>query len=372
MTNEAENIITQIQKDNAYYKSIIENNSFYIIKTDLEGKYTYLNPFFCKIFGVNAEEWIGKDSLGLIIPEDHQLCIATVEKCFAELNTTHWVILRKPSYKGILSTQWEFKLLADEKGNLNEIMCIGHDITPQVLKQEELQSLVDITAEQNKRLVNFTYIVSHNIRSHVANIIGVINVNEMDDEEDTKQAWEMIKYSTSSLDQTIQYLNKIIGIQTNTNLEVSFLNIYDEIKRVINSIQILVDNADTEILYQFEKDEMLNTNHTYFESIILNLFTNSIKYKSPERPLKINIDVKQEGKYKILTFKDNGLGIDLEKYGDQLFGMYKTFHGNTDAKGLGLFIIKTQIEAMKGKIEVESEVGASTTFKIYFDTSKDS
>ena len=355
----------QIQEDNAYYKSIIENNSFYIIKTDLEGNYTYMNPFFCMMLGLKAEDWLGKESLSLVLPVDHQICVETVEKCFSEPKNTHWVILRKPAPSGIISTQWEFKLLCNDEGVPTEILCIGHDITPLMLKQQELQALVDVTSEQNKRLVNFTYIISHNIRSHVANIIGIINV--MEDEEDSKLAWKMIKESTSSLDETIHNLNDIITVQSNTNLPVSTVYIHQEINRVISSIQVLIDNADTLLVYHFEQDESLITNPVYLESILLNLITNALKYKSPDRPLRLHIDFYKEGKYKVLTVKDNGIGINLDKHKDDLFGMYKTFHHNKDAKGLGLFIIKTQMEAMKGKIKVESEVDKGSTFKLYFN-----
>ena len=181
-----EAIIEQTQKDDTYFRSIIENNSFYIIRTDLEGRYTYLNPFFCKMFSLKAEEWLGRESLSLIMPVDHAACIETVEKCFAAPENSFWVILRKPTPGGVLSTQWEFKILKDEEGNPFELLCIGHDITPLIMKQEELRSLVDVTAEQNKRLVNFTYIISHNIRSHVANILGILNISE--DMEDNAAA----------------------------------------------------------------------------------------------------------------------------------------------------------------------------------------
>jgi PAS domain S-box-containing protein len=356
----------EIQRENDYYKSIIENNSFYIIKTDLHGKYTYLNPFFCQMLSLKAEDWIGKDSLGIIIPEDHQACINTVMLCFAEPDKSHWVILRKPIGNRVISTQWEFKMLTDEEGNFSEILSIGHDITSLILRQEELQTLVGITAEQNKRLVNFTYIVSHNIRSHVANIIGVINLNDMDVDMDDKTALQIINKSTMSLDETLHNLNDIISIQTNINLPSNEINIYSEISRIAESIVILVTSAGTTINYLFDKSEQLKTNTSYFESIILNLITNSLKYKTPNLDLTIDINVYLEGIYKVITFKDNGIGINLNKNGHRLFGMYNTFHGNKDAKGMGLFIIKTQIEAMKGKIEIESELGEGTTFKIYF------
>lgn len=360
-----QDLIEQTQKDDAYFRSIIENNSFYIIKTDLEGRYTYLNPFFCKMLSLNAEEWLGKESLSLIMPVDHAACIETVGRCFADPDTSSWVILRKPIPDGVLSTQWEFKVLKDENGNPCELLCIGHDITPLILKQEELRSMVDVAAEQNKRLINFTYIISHNIRSHVANIIGVLNISK--DLGDNELVLAMIQESTSSLDETLFNLSEIISIQAHTSLPINGLNVFHEINRIIQSINVLITEADTSIVYLFDPSQVLNTNPAYFESIVLNLITNALKYKSPLRPLKIELDLYQEGNYKVLTFKDNGLGIDMEKYRDQLFGLYKTFHKNKDARGLGLYIIKTQIEAMNGKIEVESEVDTGTTFKIYFD-----
>ncbi|MEB0280479.1 ATP-binding protein [Mucilaginibacter sp. 10B2] len=364
---EYDNLYKELLKENDFYKSIIENNSFYIIKTDLEGKYTYMNPFFCKMLSIQCVDWVGKDSMSLIIPEDHQACIDTVTACFVEPEISHWVMLRKPVPKGIIATQWEFKMLKNEEGVPFEILCIGHDITSLVLGQEELEELVGVTSDQNKRLVNFTYIISHNIRSHVANIIGIINLNEADEKDiDDKTALKLIKASINSLDDVIHSLNEIISIQSNTNLVLKVINVQFEIDRIVKSIQILIRNAETTINYLFNPEQQLNTNPTYFESILLNLITNAIKYKSPTLPLIININLFVEGNFKILTFNDNGLGIDLKKHYGQLFGMYNTFHGNKDAKGLGLFIIKTQIEALRGRIEVKSQLGEGTTFKVFF------
>jgi PAS domain S-box-containing protein len=366
MMENTEVLLNQIQIENDYYKSIIENNSFYIIRTDLDGNYTYINPYFCKMLRVSPEDWIGKPSMGLILPYDHQICFDTVAKCFQEPEKSHWVILRKPIPGGVLSTQWEFSLLLDDKGDAKEVLCIGHDITPQVLKQEELQALVEITSQQNNRLINFTYIISHNIRSHVANIIGIINLNTDGDGEEKKMSWDLIQTSTNRLDETIQNLNEVISIQSNTNLPLSNVFIKQEIVRICESIEILVLEAKTIIDYQIDSQSYIYTNSAYFESILLNLLTNAFKYKSADRDLRITISIEKRDHYKVLIFKDNGSGIDLNKYKDELFGMYKTFHGNTDAKGLGLFIIRAQIEALKGKIEAESEPGVGTTFKIYF------
>jgi len=104
---------------------------------------------------------------------------------------------------------------------------------------------------------------------------------------------------------------------------------------------------------------------TYLESILLNLVSNAIRYSNPDRKPVISITWSEENNIKTLQISDNGIGIDLEKYGDKIFGMYKTFSNNIDSRGIGLFITKNQIDAMGGNISVESEPNVGTTFKIY-------
>ncbi|RZK35575.1 MAG: PAS domain S-box protein, partial [Hymenobacter sp.] len=223
----------QIQKDNAYYKSIIDNQSFYIIKTDLEGNYTYLNPSYCKVMGIAQQDWIGKSPFTLVMPEDHSLCLETMQSCFADPDKTHWAIIRMLSPKGILITQWEFSLLWEDTLNAEAFLGIGHDITPLIKKQEDLQSLVDVTALQNKRLNNFTYIISHNIRSHVANLSGILDITDMNDPEDRNFSFSILRKSVGALDETIHHLNDIISIQDNTNLPKSVLHIKNEVNKIL-------------------------------------------------------------------------------------------------------------------------------------------
>jgi PAS domain S-box-containing protein len=361
----------EIQTDDTYYRSIIENNSFYVIKTDIEGNYSYMNPFFCQQFRIKPNEWLGRPSIDLIIPADHQACIETVQKCFTTPGESHWVILRKPHFTGIVSTQWEFKAIMDDDGKPAELLCIGHDITSLIMRQQELQALVDVTADQNKKLLNFTYIISHNIRSHVANIIGIIDLNENGSPAEKELGWNMMKKSITGLDATIHNLNEVINIQTNVNLPIKMVFLKRAIDSIIDSIRVLFDKDNTTISYNFDEAAFLLTNPAYLESIMLNLITNALKYKSTKRPLAIELSMTREKQFEVLTFSDNGTGINLEQNGDKIFGMYKTFHGNVDAKGMGLFIVRNQIEALGGKIEIESEVDKFTSFKIFFPLHKD-
>jgi signal transduction histidine kinase len=234
-------------------------------------------------------------------------------------------------------------------------------------KQKQLQALTDVTADQNKRLLNFTYIVSHNIRSHSANLTGLINlIDNTNDEEEKLALFKMLKTSTEKLEETIQNLNEIISIQNNLNQAKVKLNLKKEIERTFLVVQDVILESQVTIENKVSDLIELEVIPAYLDSILLNLVTNAIKYRSPDRLPVIEISTQTESDYLVLLVKDNGLGLDLNKFKDKLFGMYKTFHNNPNSRGIGLFITKNQIEAMNGKIDVESEVNVGTTFKIYF------
>lgn len=349
-----------------YYQNIFENQSYFLVKTDLAGNYTYINNFFCNMLGVTKDEYLGKSSLSLIIPEDHQACIDTVENCFKEPNKTHFVTLRKPSPKGILTNQWEFILIKDPKGDFVEFVCIGHEITELINKQTELQHMVDLTVSQNTRLQNFTHIISHNIRSHITNMSGAIHLVDKGIEESQEILVDVVRKSVAALEDTIQNLNEVISIQSNLNIPKKELVLNEEIEKNLDILKINIEESKANIQINITPNKIIHTNPAYLESILQNLLTNAIKYRSPNRQLEIEISYQHFGKYNLLTVKDNGLGINMQLYKDKIFGMYKTFHRNKDSKGLGLFITKTQVEAMKGKIEVESEVDKGSTFKVFF------
>ena len=114
------------------------------------------------------------------------------------------------------------------------------------------------------------------------------------------------------------------------------------------------------------KDINIQIVPAYLDSILMNFITNGVKYKHPDREPTLKFSTEKKGEYTLLNIEDNGLGIDLDKYGSKLFGMYKTFHTNKDSRGIGLYITKNQVEAMHGKIEVESKLGEGTKFKVFF------
>lgn len=172
--------------------------------------------------------------------------------------------------------------------------------------------------------------------------------------------------STHLLNETINDLVKVIIIKDNPSMQKEKVSLKEVFENIFNQLTFQIESHKPIIKLKFDKVPLLNINKAYIESILLNLLTNSIKYKSENRKLKISITTDQVDNNTILTFKDNGIGIDLERNRDKIFGLYQRFHNYPDSKGLGLYLVKSQVEAMGGTISIDSEVNKGTTFTITF------
>ncbi|MFM2368336.1 MAG: hypothetical protein RL619_636, partial [Bacteroidota bacterium] len=251
----------------------------------------------------------------------------------------------------------------DKAVSLRGIMI---DITKTKEAEKELNNSFHLVTEQNKRLLNFSYIVSHNLRSHTSNIASIMSLIESSEsEEERDQMIQLLKTVSNSLNETMLHLNEVINIRTNIGLVSEPLNLKQYIDTVQNVLHEQITSKDVTISTTMPKDVIVNYNPAYLESILYNIISNSIRYSHPERKPMILIKWYMENDMKVLQISDNGVGIDLVRNADKIFGMYKTFSNNADSKGIGLFITKNQIDAMGGNITVESEPNIGTTFKIY-------
>ena len=242
------------------------------------------------------------------------------------------------------------------------------DISDIKQKEKELQDLISVTSVQNKQLINFAHIVSHNLRSHSANFSMLLEflVNETDEQE-KENLVRMLTEASDNLLETLDNLNEVVAISTNVNIEKKSVNLAKSTAAVEQNLAAFLKKNNAQILNEIPHDTTIRAVPAYLDSILMNFITNSIKYKSPDRDPVVKLSVTKKDDYIILSIADNGLGMDLDIYGEKLFGMYKTFHDNPDARGIGLYISKNQIDAMNGKIKVDSEVGKGTTFNIYFN-----
>ncbi|MGI4821822.1 MAG: sensor histidine kinase [Janthinobacterium lividum] len=351
-----------------HYGSILSNQSVYIVKTDAAGNYTYVNDFFFERFSFD-KSLIGTPAFDSIVPEDRAKCYDVVVKCFAEPEVPHQVILRKP-YRDqtIKSNHWEIKGILGENGEVEEILCVGYDVTLLVDNLQKSQHLLDITSQQNIRLQNFAYIISHNIRSHSANLTSLVQLlAEAETKEQGDLFLQLLQSSTEQLAETITNLNEIVTVNSTPNKPKEDRLLRAEVVKTLETLSVLVWQYDILVEVEMPEDLTVYVVPAYLDSILLNLLSNAIKYRSAQRPALIQVRAHQELGSVVLEVQDNGLGIDLLKNQAKLFGMYKTFHDNEDARGVGLFITKNHVEAMGGTIAVASEVEVGTTFKVRFN-----
>ncbi|MFV1448894.1 PAS domain-containing protein [Maribacter sp. HS] len=239
------------------------------------------------------------------------------------------------------------------------------DITKRIESQKKLESLVEVTKSQNESLTNFAHIVSHNLRSHSTNMTMLTKfLNEEEDEDERKNLNRMITSATESLSETIAHLNDVVQVKTGALEKLQSISVLNTINQITKSINGILEEHSAILKIDVSKTHFVSAVPAYLESIFLNILTNALKYRSAERTPVIEIKSRIKKDKVLITFADNGQGIDLNRHGDKIFGMYKTFHKHKDAKGIGLFITKNQIESMNGTINIESVVDKGTTMFI--------
>jgi signal transduction histidine kinase len=255
--------------------------------------------------------------------------------------------------------------IIDDFGKCVTVRGILQDIDSIKKKGLALQASINLLNDQNKRLQNFAYIVSHNLRSHTGNLQFMVNLHQESESPDDKgEVFSHIKSISNSLSMTIEHLNEIVKIHTDIDKEKKVLHFEEVFKNVMSALQSNIESTGAKIEYDFTKCPLINYIPAYLESIFQNLLTNALKYRHLDRQPIITCRTIKDYNHIYMLFEDNGIGIDLERYGDKVFGMYKTFHQNTDAKGIGLFITRNQIESMGGTIKVDSTVNVGTKFTI--------
>ena len=241
------------------------------------------------------------------------------------------------------------------------------DITPQKLLELEIRQTNERINEKNKMLVNFANIVTHNLKSYSNNLGVILDMFiAADNEAEKVQMLGFLKDIASGFSNTIVHLTEIVDTQNKQDIKREPLLLQEYIQRAVDTLRIDIENTNASVKNNVGSHLIFNGNRAYIDSMFLNFLTNAIKYKHPDRDPIIKISADETAVELVITIEDNGCGIDLEKYGEKLFGMYQTFHGNSDAKGVGLYLVKSQVEAMNGVIEVASKENIGTTFTIRF------
>ncbi|MEO9803989.1 MAG: ATP-binding protein [Reichenbachiella sp.] len=232
-------------------------------------------------------------------------------------------------------------------------------------KQKELEKLLITTRDQNKRLKEFSYITSHNMRASVANMIGLSRmINVTPGSEDYL---DMLKVTTQKLDNSITNINELINFENGSDvLEKVDCSLSEAVQRVIKLTNQIIKHKEVHLNIDIEESYTIKAFPAYLDSIFHNLITNALKYGITSTSKKIDIYANREKSGTSVFIQDQGLGIDLSKYREKMFQLGTRLHDNSDGQGLGLFMTKRHLEAMGGYIEVDSQTNIGTTFKLHF------
>lgn len=337
---------------------------------NLKGQWTKINISLCKMLGydTDCDKLIKLPRCSVLHPSD----LKKDKTIFKDLLTNK--IKDFQGEKRYINkdgeTLWflvSISLIRNDVGEPIHFLANKINITKSKKSEKEINSLLKTTKKQNERLLNFAHIVSHNLRSHSSNFMLLLEMmNEEFPDISSNPYYPLLKIASDNLNETISNLNKVAAIKNTSDASYSRVNLYNLVEKNIGNISNKIIENDIEIKNAVEKNKYISVIPAYADSIVFNLISNAIKYRNPDIKNKILISSEEDDNYTILNIKDNGLGINLKKNKDKIFGMYKTFHRNDDAKGLGLFLSKNQIESMNGKIKVKSNVNKGSTFSIYF------
>ncbi len=355
------------EPDNFYYKEIALLTGAGGWSVNFEEKSSFLDPESRRILEIPEEYHPSlRTALDFYAP-DHKEKAAGI---FMECSQGHpfTTTIKMQTYNG--REFWAHATGKSIYNNRNEVVGLQgvfQDINDDKIKELRLLKSLKIIESQNEKLNNFAEVVTHCLRSHSGNLQMALELlKDTEDLTEKEELCEGLNEISENIANTIGHLTELSVIQRKTAETKEMVNFDAVLKQVQSKLRITLLDTRTEIFTDFTEVPEIKYIPSYLESILLNLITNAIKYRSPERSPMIEIYSYTENEDNFLMVKDNGMGIDLEKYGNRIFNIYQTFHSNKNSEGVGLFLIRNKIESLQGTISVNSCVDKGTTFTIRF------
>jgi PAS domain S-box-containing protein len=334
---------------------------------DTNGKWLKTNTTICNIIGYTQEELQKLDFQAITHPEDLASDLEHLDKLQKGEIENYQIEKRYIHKKGhIVHVILGVAALRDQNGTLLNYISQIVDISKRKIAEKQIDTLLHSEQERTQRLDSFAYIVSHNLRSHSSGIASLLQfiVAETPQLRET-EAFGYLEKASSSLNTTIDHLNQIVEIQGVTKDSFVSCHLKSAVDNALSSLKLQIQNSKIEIHNTLTDHISLQGLDAYLESIFYNLISNAIKYRDSSRNAQLVIRAEFIKPWICISFADNGLGIDLVRHKDRLFGMYNTFHNHSEARGLGLFLSQRQVQVLGGRIDVSSTEGEGSEFKIY-------
>lgn len=359
-----------LSQSEASLNAIIENAAMLIFSLDREFRYIHFNSLLKKsvkqIYNVDIK--IGDVVFDFLYKENPQEASEWRVRYASALGGEAVQFVKETSV-GEYHSFFKFHINPiTEGGEITGLACVAIDISTERLAEMQRERITRDLFVRNHTLEQYSYIVAHNLRGPIANLLGIANLLEMEEvsRKDKDEAISHIMSSARKLDDVIRDLSDILQAKEQISPHRESVRFADVVSDVTMSIQSAVAKSGATIVTNFCELTGLITVKSYLHSIFYNLISNSIRFAKPGSLPLIRINSKRTAGGTCITFQDNGLGFDLAAHGEKIFGLYSRFHPNiTDGKGMGLFMVKTHVETLGGSITVSSEVGEGTTFTIH-------
>lgn len=343
-----------------------------VIITDAQGRTEWVNEGFVKHTGYALAEMLGRTPGSLLQgPETDPTTVSFIRERLQQQKPFSAIILNYKKSGKKLWLSMEITPICDETGKLTQYVAIQQNITYRKEVDASQAAMTQDLYRHNRDLQQFTYVISHNLRAPLANALGLTAVLAKADKNTDVFATALtsLRQSMVQADDVLKDLNMVLSIRDRKDILVLEPLMLDDVcQQAVRDLADSLRECDGQVVLDVEAGLSTRGNRAYLYSIFYNLLSNSIKYRSEERVLQVRIEC-YTGEHggPTITFTDNGSGFNMFKAGSDVFQLYKRFHTNQRGRGIGLFLVKTHVEAMGGQIGVTSEVNFGTQFTIHLD-----
>ncbi|WP_158607124.1 sensor histidine kinase [Pontibacter oryzae] len=330
----------------------------------IDGRFHTVNDKVCQILQKERKELLGKGYQLHIHPEHWENALQHFTSAREGNPQRYQTVVRNSSGESVFIDVTNFPLKVG--GQLVGIFGIAKDVTVQQEREQALWRTTQELQRQNDELDLFRKIVAHDFRSPIARILGLGSLLQKDNLPPAthQTAVSALMQSAQQLDAMVRDLNEMLSLRHQGQEARELCHIENLVKLTIASLQQEIKNANASVHIESEGPLEIFTVKAFLVSILHNLISNALKYRSPERPVEVTVSVSKQATKAIIAVSDNGTGMDMGKVGTDLFKMYKRFHAGVDGKGLGLYLVSEQVSILHGEVKVESTEGTGTTFTV--------
>jgi len=370
-TTESEELYENYITSNKRYEYVTKATNDAIWDWDLVTNKLYWGDGFERIFGFEPTEDIfnikfWEDS---IHDEDKERVLTSINNSVLSEDNLHWeenYRLRKKdgTYAHVSDKGY---IIHNKYGRPIRMVGAIKDVTHIHIAEAEKQKLMNDLLRRNEALEQFTYIVSHNLRAPVANLLGLTDTFR-DENLDGQMKDAIVQYISDSslqLDNVLKDLNYILNFSDDSYLKKEIIDFESLFRTVSEEQKDIIEESGAEFITDFSAAPKIKIVYKNIHHIFTNLISNSIRFKSDRKPV-IKITSGKNDRFIYLEFEDNGIGVDLDKFGYKIYDLYHTFHPEIKGKGIGLYMIKTIMDNLHGTISIASKVGTGTNFSLKF------